>query len=83
MIFMAERCRFPASGIAGGGDGATGEVLIDGQAVDHRRNLVLNDGQHIVLRTPGGGGFGSAPERDHDALRHDCEEGYAGDETFD
>jgi N-methylhydantoinase B len=83
MIFMAERCRFPASGIAGGGDGATGEVLIDGQAVDHRRNLVLDDGQHILLRTPGGGGFGSATERDQDALRHDRDEGYAVDETFD
>ena len=83
MIFMAERCRFAASGIAGGGDGATGEVLIDGQAVDHRRNLVLDNGQHILLRTPGGGGFGSATERDQDALCHDREEGYAVDETFD
>jgi N-methylhydantoinase B len=59
MIFMAERCRFPAAGADGGGDGAPGEVLIDGEAVDWRRNVVLRKGQIVTLRTPGGGGYGS------------------------
>jgi N-methylhydantoinase B len=56
IIFMAERCRFPALGIEGGAAGALGEVLIDGERVDYRKNVVLKKGQRIVLRTPGGGG---------------------------
>jgi N-methylhydantoinase B len=77
MIFMAERCRFPAAGIDGGGDGARGEVLVDGEAIDHRKNIVLRDGQRILLRTPGGGGVGPATERDQDAIESDKIGGYA------
>lgn len=64
MIFMAERCRIPAPGFAGGTAGATGEVRIDGEIVDHRRNVVLTNGQSVMLRTPGGGGYGDASDRD-------------------
>lgn len=80
MIFMAERCRFPAAGIRGGSEGERGEVLIDGKEVDHRRNVILFDGQRILLRTPGGGGYGPARERDPEALRRDRDEGYVNDE---
>jgi N-methylhydantoinase B len=59
VIVMAERCRFPAPGLAGGEAGARGEVLIDGAEVDHRQNLVLHKGQRVLLRTPGGGGAGA------------------------
>ena len=59
MIFMAERCRIPAPGFDGGGAGALGEVRIDGEPIDHRRNVVLSHGQTVTLRTPGGGGFGA------------------------
>jgi N-methylhydantoinase B len=76
MIFMAERCRFPAPGFAGGERGAPGEVRIDGEAVDHRRNVVLRNGQTITLRTPGGGGFGPATERDAAAAAADDRDGY-------
>jgi N-methylhydantoinase B len=55
IIFMAERCRFPAPGFAGGGSGARGEVRIDGVEVDYRRSVVLRKGQRVLLRTPGGG----------------------------
>lgn len=44
IIFMAERCRFPAQGIDGGEAGARGEVLIDGVSVDYRKNVVLKKG---------------------------------------
>ena len=63
IIFMAERCRFPAQGIDGGEAGARGEVRIDGVSVDYRKNVVLKKGQRIVLRTPGGGGVGDPGER--------------------
>ena len=64
MIFMAERCRFPAPGTDGGDPGATGELTIDGMVVDHRRNVVLSKGQVVRLATPGGGGFGPPEDRD-------------------
>lgn len=76
MIFMAERCRFPAPGAAGGAAGAPGELTIDGAAVDHRRNVVLTKGQTVVLRTPGGGGFGPAAERDATLAEEDRRQGY-------
>jgi N-methylhydantoinase B len=76
MIFMAERCKIAAPGSAGGGAGATGEVRIDGEIVDHRRNVVLKNGQTVTLRTPGGGGFGPSEERDAAARASDLLGGY-------
>ena len=77
IIFMAERCRFPAPGMRGGQAGARGEVRIDGQEVDYRRNVVLKKGQRVILRTPGGGGMGSLEERDRDLAACDRREGYS------
>jgi N-methylhydantoinase B len=77
IIFMAERCRFAAPGMAGGGPGARGEVRIDGAEVDYRRNVVLRQGQRILLRTPGGGGMGPPQQRDPEANERDRREGYA------
>ena len=37
-------------------------------AVDSRRPQVLSPGDEVILRTPGGGGYGAAEERS-DALR--------------
>jgi N-methylhydantoinase B len=76
LIFMAERCRFPAPGFGGGAHGACGEVRIDGAPVDHRRNVVLTNGQTVTLRTPGGGGYGPAMARDGKAIIEDLEAGY-------
>jgi N-methylhydantoinase B len=78
IIFMAERCRFPAQGIDGGEAGARGEVLIDGVSVDYRKNVVLKKGQRIVLRTPGGGGVGDPADRNPAAVDEDRREGYTG-----
>jgi N-methylhydantoinase B len=76
MIFMAERCRFPAEGAMGGGSGAAGDLTIDGRSVDHRRNVVLTKGQQVVLRTPGGGGFGAPQEREAGYIEEDRRLGY-------
>jgi len=76
MIFMAERCKFAAHGANGGGDGAPGEITIDGLAFDHRRNVVLTKGQIVRLATPGGGGFGKAAERSELSAAADAALGY-------
>jgi N-methylhydantoinase B len=76
MIFMAERCKFAAPGANGGGDGAPGEITIDGRAFDHRRNVVLTKGRVVRLATPGGGGFGEAAERSERSAAADGALGY-------
>ena len=59
-VFVTERLRFAAHGLFGGAAGAKGEVLIDGVPVDARRLQVLRKGSRVTIRTPGGGGYGTA-----------------------
>jgi N-methylhydantoinase B len=63
IVFLTERLRVPAPGLGGGGDGACGEVLINGLSIDSRRPHVLAPGDEVILRTPGGGGYGASSER--------------------
>ncbi|MBI4271842.1 MAG: hydantoinase B/oxoprolinase family protein [Candidatus Rokubacteria bacterium] len=74
--FMAERTRFAAPGFAGGADGGLGDVRINGEAVDHRRQHVLRRGDVVLVRTPGGAGWGPAAERDPRLVARDRAEGY-------
>ncbi|MCC7081543.1 MAG: hydantoinase B/oxoprolinase family protein [Burkholderiales bacterium] len=76
--FLAERTRPEAAapGIAGGGPGAPGAVLIDGAPVDPKRQHVVAPGARIELRTPGGGGYGPAAERSPAAREADRIDGY-------
>ncbi len=75
--FMAERTRFPAPGLAGGADGGTGDVRVNGRRLDHRRQHVLARGDQVLVRTPGGGGYGPAEERDPALVARDRAMGYA------
>ncbi len=76
VTFLAERTRSPASGIAGGAAGETGEVRINGETVEAKNLYVLEKGDTIMLRTPGGGGYGPPAERDAAAASHDRAMGY-------
>jgi N-methylhydantoinase B len=76
IVFLTERLRVPAPGLAGGEAGMCGEVLINGAAVDSRRPHVLAPGDEVILRTPGGGGYGPAAERNESLARQDRQEGY-------
>lgn len=78
VAFLAERTRAPAApmGIAGGEAGASGAVLIDGKPVDPKTTHLVEVGGRIEVRTPGGGGFGPAAERDPEAIAFDRAEGY-------
>jgi N-methylhydantoinase B len=58
-VFVTERIKYPAPGLFGGGAGALGEVLIDGKPANTRMQQTLNRGTRVVVRTPGGGGYGS------------------------
>jgi N-methylhydantoinase B len=78
MSFMAERTRFPAPGLAGGGAGGLGDVRINGKKVDHRRQHVLERGDRVLVSTPGGGGYGPAGKRAKELRARDRERGYVG-----
>lgn len=78
VTFMAERTRIEAAapGLAGGEAGTPGAVLVNGVAVDPKRQHILEPGDTVELRTPGGGGFGPPAERDPAAIAADIEDGF-------
>jgi len=76
IVFLTERLKEAAPGLRGGGPGALGAVLINGEPVDSRRPHVLNPGDEVVLRTPGGGGYGPAAARAAQRLDRDLAQGY-------
>jgi N-methylhydantoinase B len=74
---QADRIRTPADGFLGGGPGACGTVLLNGKVVADAKGIVtLECGDRIVLRLPGGGGFGDPAERLAEAIAADRAMGY-------
>jgi N-methylhydantoinase B len=76
VTFLGERTRIPAPGFAGGEAGGLGAVVIDGKPVDTREMYYLEQGTTLLLRTPGGGGFGPPAEREPAAIGRDRKLGY-------
>ena len=74
--FMAERTKFAAPGFAGGADGGRGDVRINGRTIDNRRQHIVSRGDTILVRTPGGGGYGPAARRDRLLRQRDRALGY-------
>ncbi|HYE92560.1 MAG TPA: hydantoinase B/oxoprolinase family protein, partial [Terriglobales bacterium] len=65
-----------APGFAGGGDGGLGDVQVNGISIDHRKQYVLKKGDRVLVRTPGGGGYGRAAARDTQRAARDRALGY-------
>ena len=78
MSFMAKRTTYPAPGVAGGRAGGRGDVRLNGKRIDNRKQYMLRKGDTIVLRTPGGGGYGALRARDKAAIARDRALGYVG-----
>ena len=78
MSFMAERTRPEAAapGIEGGLPGAPGEILINGRPVDPKSRHVVEAGGQVLLRTPGGGGYGDCGARSPELIEKDRAGGY-------
>jgi N-methylhydantoinase B len=76
VTFLAERIKFGAPGFNGGSDGSTGSVMINGKSVDNREQHFLKKGDTVLVRTPGGGGYGPAKERAPEAVELDRALGY-------
>jgi N-methylhydantoinase B len=77
--FLAERTKMEtaAPGIRGGLPGAPGEVLIDGKPVDPKAQHVVEPGSRILLRTPGGGGYGDRGARAAELIASDRRQDHA------
>ncbi len=56
---IPSRLRIRAEGLAGGGPGAAGAFLINGEPVTDARKRTMQPADEVLLHTPGGGGFGS------------------------
>ncbi|MDP7218960.1 MAG: hydantoinase B/oxoprolinase family protein [Arenicellales bacterium] len=76
LLAAFDRIHFPARGRAGGGEGAAGSVALkeagelQGKGCQH-----IPGGERLIVNTPGGGGFGSAAERDRELVRKDLRDG--------
>jgi len=57
---ITERRRHPPPGANGGGDGAPGRNLLDGEELDAKAIGELRPGQRLRIETPGGCGYGAA-----------------------
>lgn len=65
LSILASRRRYPAPGLAGGEDGRPGmSLVIDKTGTErqlgHAQSLSVEAGEAVELRTPGGGGYGTA-----------------------
>ena len=69
---MYDRTQHAARGFAGGQPGAVGEVFLDdGQRPHPKGKYLLQPGQQVTLRLPGGGGFFPPWERDPQLVLED------------
>ena len=60
-----DRTIHPARGFHGGLDGATGELFLqEGGALHPKSKYLLQPGESVTLRLPGGGGYGPAWQRE-------------------
>ena len=57
---LTDRRRHAPEGREGGGDGACGENLLNDEALPPKATRELAEGDIVTVRTPGGGGYGSA-----------------------
>ncbi|MBI3108639.1 MAG: hydantoinase B/oxoprolinase family protein, partial [Candidatus Rokubacteria bacterium] len=71
-----DRTRHPAEGLVGGGPGATGTVLVNGEVNPNpKAKMRLRPGDMLTMETPGGGGFGDPHTRDRRHVEEDVRNG--------
>lgn len=74
---MFDRISHPAKGREGGGDGAPGVVALDdGTKLKPKGWQHVPAGRRLILKMPGGGGYGDPGRRSSDARRQDAVKGY-------
>ncbi|NKB57920.1 MAG: hydantoinase B/oxoprolinase family protein [Alphaproteobacteria bacterium] len=78
VFLFGERGKYPPAGVIGGGTGALNRFSFEQDDGSHEPALVskagnisIRKGQKVRLETPGGGGYGTAFERDPQAVARD------------
>lgn len=82
--FVMDHNRFGPPGVRSGADGQPGEILVHRQGrrvhtpphLSKEQGLALRSGDFVEVRTPGGGGYGLAFDRDVEAIARDVALGY-------
>ena len=75
---MYDRIVFAPRGSAGGGDGAGGAVISQGERrLSPKGRSTIECGERVTLLLPGGGGHGPASERSSTAVQADIADGYS------
>lgn len=64
-----ERVDNPPRGLLGGGNGAGGIDMINGDRIPAKTQTHIDPGDRVSFQTPGGGGMGPASDRDPAAVR--------------
>lgn len=80
LSIIAERTKIRPWGLLAGGSGALGEYLLKRQngAVERLRakcTVRIEQGDTVIIRTPGGGGYGPPLERDPELVLRDVKNG--------
>ena len=79
---MFDRVNHPARGRDGGADGAAGVVALDdGTAMKPKGWQHVPAGRRLVLKLPGGGGYGDPARRSNAARSEDVSKGYVTEEA--
>ena len=83
---MAERNKIKPWGLAGGHGGATGEFILvraDGSEtrLPSKCTIAIYRGDTLIIRTPGGGGYGDPRERNPEQIKEDLLNGLISPET--
>ena len=73
---LVDRTRFAAHGEAGGRPGATGEAWVGDDPLPTKRQVWLDPGARVTVRTPGGGGWGDPHDREPERVLADVVAGY-------
>jgi N-methylhydantoinase B len=60
--FLMTQLKSVPAGLAGGGSGRPGRLLINGLEVDPTEPKTLNAGDRILMETAGGGAYGAVPK---------------------
>ncbi|EKF40751.1 5-oxoprolinase [Nitratireductor indicus C115] len=58
--FLMTQCKSPTKGLAGGGAGKPGQLLLNGDRIDPTMPRVLKAGDRVLMETAGGGGYGAS-----------------------
>ena len=80
LSLLSDRRDHPAEGVLGGQPGAKAEIAMsDGTRPHPKSRTMIGPGMRLVMRYPGGGGYGPPAERDPAALEADLRDGVVTD----